>query len=454
MRYDAIIIGSGQAGTPLAKALADKGWKVAIAEGDQVGGTCINHGCTPTKTIIASARVAHLARRGADYGVTTGTVSVDFARVMERQKQIVHQFRQSSERRLSRDNITLYRGYAQFEASNRVRVGEAVIEAERIYINTGARPAAPSIPGLNSVAHLNNRNILELDVLPEHLIIIGAGYIGLEYAQAFRRFGSAVTVIERSEQIMGHEDADIAHAAAYILENEGVEILTKTGTRQVEQRGSGIAVIIESDGEARTVTGSHLLVATGRRPNSDRLNLHRAGVHANDNGNIPVDDYLQTNVPGIWALGDVNGRGAFTHTSYNDFEIILDNLNGGTRKVSDRIPTYAVFVDPPLARVGMSEQEVRQSGRRALMGTMPMEYVSRAIERGETQGLIKVLVDANSQQFLGAAILGIEGDEIIHAITDLMYAGAPYTVMKNAVHIHPTVSELLPTLLGQLQPLK
>ncbi|MBI5668605.1 MAG: FAD-containing oxidoreductase [Chloroflexi bacterium] len=454
MRYDAIIIGSGQAGTPLAKALADKGWTVAIAEGRQVGGSCINYGCTPTKTLIASARVAHLARRGADYGVNTGVVSVDFARVMERQKNVVRQFRSGSERRLSHNNITLYRDYAQFEAPKRVRVGGDVIEAERIYINTGARPAALSLPGLDTVPYLDNRSILDLDVLPEHLLIIGGGYIGLEYAQAFRRFGSAVTIIERSEQIMGREDEDIAQAAACILENEGIQIYTRTAIRQVEQRGGSIAVTVERNGQQQVVTGSHLLVAVGRRPNSDRLNLDKAGVRTDDKGYITVDDHLQTNVPGIWALGDVNGRGAFTHTSYNDFEIVLDNLSGGTRKVSDRIPTYAVYLDPPLGRVGMSEHEVRRSGRKALKAVMPMENVSRAIERGETQGLMKVLVDAETERFLGAAIFGIEGDEAIHTFTDLMYADAPYTVMKNAVHIHPTVTELLPTLLGKLTPLE
>lgn len=454
MRYDAIIIGSGQAGTPLAKALADKGWKVAVAEGQHVGGTCINYGCTPTKTLIASARVAHLARRGADYGVHTGAVSVDFARVMERQKNVVRQFRSGSERRLSHDNITLYRDYAQFEAPKRVRVGDDVIEAERIYINTGARPVAPSLSRLDTVPYLDNHSILDLDILPEHLVIIGGGYIGLEYAQAFRRFGSAVTIIERSQQIMGREDTDIAQAAVCILENEGIQIFTQAETQQVEKRGSSIAVTVERDGQTQVVTGSHLLVAVGRRPNSDRLNLEKAGVHVDDRGYITVDDHLQTNVPGIWALGDVNGRGAFTHTSYNDFEIVLDNLNGGVRKLSDRIPTYAVYMDPPLGRVGMSEQEVRQSGRKALMAVMPMEHVARAIERGETQGLMKVLVDAETEQILGAAIFGIEGDEAIHTFTDLMYANASYTAMKNAVHIHPTVTELLPTLLGYLQPLE
>lgn len=455
MKYDAIIIGSGQAGFPLAGALTSRGWKVALAEGAQLGGTCINTGCSPTKTIIASARAAHIARRAADFGVQTGPISIDFDKVMSRKDAIIQRFRGGIENWLTGiENLTIYHHFASFEGPNKVRVGDDVIESERIYINTGARSFSPPIPGLDSVDYLDNVSILELTTLPEHLVIIGGGYIGLEYAQAFRRFGSDVTIIELSHQLMGREDADIAEAALQIMESEGIRVLLNTKTSQVTKTGSGVSLSVESDGKVQEIIGSHLLMAVGRKPNSDRLGLDKAGVETDKRGYIIVNDHLQTNVPGIWVLGDVNGRGAFTHTSWNDHEIVLDNLDGGNRKVSDRIPVYGVYVDPPLGRVGMSEQEVRASGRKALIGVKPMSHISRAQERDETQGLMKVLVDAESGLFLGAAIFGIGGDEIVHSIIDLMYAKVPYTVMKNAVHIHPTVSELLPTLLGELKPLE
>jgi len=455
MKYDAIIIGSGQAGFPLAGALTSRGWKVALAEGAQLGGTCINTGCSPTKTIIASARAAHIARRAADFGVQTGPISIDFDKVMSRKNAIIQRFRGGIESWLTGiDNLTIYHHFASFEGPDKVRVGDEVIESERIYINTGARSFSPPIPGLDSVDYLDNVSILELTTLPEHLVIIGGGYIGLEYAQAFRRFGSNVTIIELGHQLMGREDADIAEAALQIMESEGIRVLLNTKTSQVTKTDSGVSLSVESDGKAQEIIGSHLLMAVGRKPNSDRLGLEKAGVETDKRGYIIVNDHLQTNVPGIWALGDVNGRGAFTHTSWNDHEIVLDNLDGGNRKVSDRIPVYGVYVDPPLGRVGMSEQEVRASGHKALIGIKPMSHISRAQERDETQGLMKVLVDAESGLFLGAAIFGIGGDEIVHSIIDLMYAKVPYTVMKNAVHIHPTVSELLPTLLGELKPLE
>lgn len=455
MKYDAIIIGSGQAGFPLAGELTSRGWKVALAEGGDLGGTCINTGCSPTKTVIASARAAYIARRGADFGVKTGPIQIDFPKVISRAEAIIEQFRGGVEGWLTGiDNLTIYRHFATFEGPNKVRVGDEVIESERIYINTGARSFAPPIPGLNQVDYLDNTNILKLKTLPEHLVVIGGGYIGLEYAQAFRRFGSRVTIIELSHQIMGREDADIAEVALNLMREEGINVLLNTKTTLVQQREGEIQVNVESDGQAQQISGSHLLVAVGRKPNSDKLALDKAGVDVNERGYIIVDDHLQTNVPGIWALGDVNGRGAFTHTSWNDYEIVTDNLDGGERKVSDRIPVYGVYVDPPLGRVGMSEQEVRASGRKALIGIKQMSSVSRAIERDETHGLMKVLVDAESGHFLGAAIFGIGGDEIVHSIIDLMYAQVPYTVMKNAVHVHPTVSELLPTLLGELQPMK
>jgi pyruvate/2-oxoglutarate dehydrogenase complex dihydrolipoamide dehydrogenase (E3) component len=454
MRYDAVIIGSGQAGFPLATALADKGWQVALAEGSHLGGTCVNYGCSPTKTIIASARAAHVARRGADFGVQSGPVTVDFGRVMERQRQIVQQFRSGIESRMdSLDNVTVYRAYAQLESAHQVRVGDDVIEAERVYINTGTRTLVPPVDGLEEAGFLDNISILELDTLPEHLLIIGGGYIGLEYAQAFRRLGSEVTVINRGGQLLSREDPDIAALALELLQNEGITVHLNAQARSVERRGAGFSMMIEEDGKGGELTGSHILVAAGRRPNSDRLGLEAAGVETDERGYIRVDDHLQTSAANIWALGDVNGHGAFTHTSYNDYVIALDNLNGGKRALSDRITTYAVYTDPPLARVGMSEQDARASGRKILMGTLPMSSVSRAIERDETHGLIKVLVDADSGQYLGATIFGIGGDEVVHSITGLMYARASHTVMKNAVHIHPTVSELLPTVLQNLKPL-
>ncbi len=452
MGYDAIIIGTGQAGFPLAGALTGKGWRVALAESSFFGGTCINYGCTPTKTIVASARAAYLARRGADFGVHTGPVRVDFARVMQRKDAIVERFRGGLVERLeSTDNLAIYREQARFEGPHTVRVGDAVIEGERIYINTGARAFTPPIPGLESV---DNVGILRLTELPEHLLILGGGYIGLEFGQAFRRFGSDVTIIEAGPKLIRREDDDVAAGVLEILENEGVRVLLNATATRVTQDHGGVRMTVEQDGAEHTVSGSHLLVAIGRRPNSDTLALDRAGVETTERGYITVDNHLRTNVPHIFALGDVNGRGAFTHTSYNDYEIVLDNLNGGTRRLSDRHMTYALYIDPPLGRVGMTEEQVRADGRAALTATMPMSSVSRAIERDETQGFMKVLVDANTKQFLGASILGIGGDEIIHTITDLMYAHAPYTVMQNAVHIHPTVSELLPTLLNGLKPLE
>ncbi|MBZ0276614.1 MAG: mercuric reductase, partial [Anaerolineae bacterium] len=412
MKYDAIIIGSGQAGFPLAGALTSRGWKVALAEAGQIGGTCINTGCSPTKTFVASARAAHMVRRAADFGIHTGPISIDFARVMARKEAIVQRFRGGVEGWLTGiENLTIYRHFATFEGPNQVRVGDDVIESDRIYINTGARAFVPPIPGLDTVNYLDNTNILELTDVPQHLIVIGGGYIGLEYAQAFRRFGSEVTIIELSDQIMGREDADIAEAALNLMEGEGIRVLLNTKTSQVQAEGEGVRVTVETGGQREDIVGSHLLVAVGRRPNSDRLGLDKAGIAVNERGYIVVDDGLQTNVPGVWALGDVNGRGAFTHTSWNDYEIVLDNLDGGTRKASDRIPVYGVYVDPPLGRVGMSEQQVRASGRKALIGVKPMSHISRAIERDETHGLMKVLVDAETKEFLGAAIFGIGGDE-------------------------------------------
>lgn len=455
MRYDAIIIGTGQSGFPLAGALAERGMKVAVAEGGNIGGTCINSGCSPTKTIVASARAAYVARRGADFGVNTGEITINWDKVISRKDAIVHKFRSGVENWLtSLQNLTLYRHYASFVGPQQVQVGDEVIESERIYINTGGRAFVPPVEGLENVPFLDNLSILELKEIPQHLIVIGGGYIGMEYGQAFRRFGSQVTMIDRGKQIMGREDADIAAAGLALFEQEGIRVYLNTATKRVEAVNGSVRVSVERDGQTEEIVGSHLLVAVGRKPNSDSLNLQRAGIQTDARGYITVDDHLKTSAEGVWAMGDVNGRGAFTHTSYNDFEIILDNLDGGNRNIAGRIPVYAVYIDPPLGRVGLSESEVRASGRKALMGVKPMSHIARAQERDETHGLMKVLVDAESNEFLGAAIFGIGGDEIIHSIIDMMYAKAPYTVMKNAVHIHPTVSELIPTLLGELKPLE
>lgn len=455
MRYDALIIGTGQAGFPLATRLAERGHKVAVAEGGLIGGTCVNVGCSPTKTLVASARVAHMVRRAADFGVHTGPISIDFNRVMQRQQAIVKQFNSGVEAQLTgKENITLYRSYATFIDPHTVAVGAETIEAERIYINTGARAAVPEIDGLKDVPYLTNVSILKLTELPEHLIVLGGGYIGLEFAQIFRRLGSHVTVIHRGAQILDREDADMAQIAQDILTKEGIRILTETTTQRVGQQSGSISVHVTTKEGAEVLQGSHLLVATGRTPNSDTMKIENAGVAVDKKGYIIVDDELRTNVPHIWAMGDVNGRGAFTHTSYNDFEIVLANLDQPTRKVSDRHTVYAVYIDPPLARVGMNEKEARESGRNILMATKPMSHIARALERDETDGLIKILVDAETEQFLGAVVFGIGGDELIHSVIDLMYANASYKVMKNAVHIHPTVSELLPTTLADLKPLE
>lgn len=454
MHYDALIIGTGQAGFPLASKLAERGETVAIADGGFIGGTCVNVGCTPTKTLVASARVAHMARRAADFGVMTGDISIDFAKVMQRQKDIVKAFSQGVEEVLAGKNITLYRKHATFLDAHTVQIGDEKIEADRIYINTGARATIPDVEGLKEGPYLTNVSILDLTTLPEHLIILGGGYIGLEFGQIFRRLGSMVTILNRGAQILDREDADIAAIARDVLERESIRIVTEAKVERVEHKNSSVKVHVSTKEGTEVISGSHVLVATGRTPNSDQMALDKAGVMVDKRGYITVDDELRTNVPHIWALGDVNGRGAFTHTSYNDFEIVAANLDKPTRKVSDRHMTYAVYIDPPMGRVGMSEKEARESGRKVLMGTRLMSSISRARERDETDGLIKILVDEETKQFLGAIVFGIGGDELVHSIIDLMYAKAPYTVMQNAVHIHPTVSELLPTILGSLKPLE
>lgn len=455
-KYDAIIIGAGQAGFPLAGYLADTiGWKTALIEADKLGGTCVNVGCTPTKTMHASARVAYLARKAAEYGVITGPVKVDLKAVMGRKDKRVNGARSGLENWLHNlPNLDVIYGRGEFEDSHTVRVNGNLLNAEHIFINTGTRTAIPPITGLDTVEYLTSDTLLEVGEVPEHLVIVGGSYVGLEFAQMFRRFGSQVTIVEMLPRLIPREDLDVSEAVQSILENEGITVHTSSTCIHVEKRGNHIAVTMSCpDSENREVVGTHLLVAAGRKPNSD-IGLDRAGIERDERCYIKVNNRLETNVPGIWALGDVNGRGAFTHTSYNDYEIIVDILFGSdARRLDDRFLTYGLFIDPPLGRVGMTETQARDAGYEVLVGKKPMSHIGRALERGETQGFMKFLVDAKTERFLGAAILGIGGDEIISGITNMMYADAPYTVIQNATHIHPTVAELIPTTLSKLQPL-
>ena len=454
--YDAIVIGTGQAGPALSVRLAQAGRKTAIIERKLFGGTCVNVGCVPTKTLVASARAAYLARRGTDFGVMIeGSVRVDMARVKARKDAVVKHSNEGVAAWLrGTPNLTVFEGHGRFESAHAVRVNGVLLEAKEIFLNVGARASVPDMPGLADIDFLTNSSIMEVDFLPEHLIIVGGSYIGLEFAQMYRRFGSRVTIVEMGPQLIAREDEEISAAIQTILEGEGINIRLNAQCVSVGKYGDGVAVRLSCEDASREVVGSHLLLAVGRAPNTTDLGLDQAGIETNERGYILVDDELRTNVAGIWALGDANGRGAFTHTSYNDYEIVAANLlDQGARRVTERISAYALYIDPPLARVGLSEREVRASGRQALIGRMPMSRVGRARERGETQGFMSVLVDAQTQRILGAALLGIEADEAIHAILDVMYAGAPYTVIQRAMHIHPTVSELIPTLLGDLKPL-
>jgi pyruvate/2-oxoglutarate dehydrogenase complex dihydrolipoamide dehydrogenase (E3) component len=454
--YDAIIIGTGQAGPSLARRLVAAGMKVAVVERKLFGGTCVNTGCTPTKTLVASAYAAHLARRSAEFGVViNGGVSIDMKQVKARKDAVVSVSNKGVERSLkSLDGCTVYEGHARFVSPRAVAVGDNVLEAGRIFINVGGRALTPEIPGLDQIKYLDNSSIMDLDVVPPHLVIVGGSYIGLEFAQIYRRFGSQVTVIEMAPRLIAREDEDVSVAVADILRSEGIEVRPGAECITVAKRDGRISVGLECEMGVPEVIGTHLLLAVGRRPNTDDLGVEKAGIAVDKRGFILVDDQLQTNVPGIWALGDCNGKGAFTHTSYNDFEIVAANLlDKDKRRVSDRILAYNLYTDPPLGRVGMTESEVRKSGRRALIATMPMENVSRAYEKGETQGFMKILADRDTKEILGASILGVSGDEVIHVLLDLMYAKAPYTVLQRAMHIHPTVSELLPTMMGNLKPL-
>jgi pyruvate/2-oxoglutarate dehydrogenase complex dihydrolipoamide dehydrogenase (E3) component len=477
VHYDAIIIGTGQAGPALAVRLAKAGMKVAIVERRRFGGTCVNTGCTPTKTMVASAYAAQLARRAGEYGVTLGTagragganggtggtdggtgagvVGVDMKRVKARKDAIVEKSTQSVEKWLrSQESCTVYQAHARFTSPREVSAGADLLTSERIFVNVGGRPAIPEMPGLGEVDYLTSSSMMEVDFVPRHLVIVGGSYVGLEFGQMFRRFGSEVSIVEMAPRLIPREDEDVSAAVADILEREGIHLRLGARCIHASPRDDGISVGVDCASGAPEVHGSHLLLAVGRRPNTDDLGLQDAGVEQDASGFIVVDEELRTNVPGIWALGDCNGRGAFTHTAWNDYEIVAANLlDGESRRVGDRIQTYALFVDPPLGRAGMTEAEARRAGRRALVGKRAMSRVSRAIEKGETLGFMKVLVDADSQQILGAVILGTGGDEAVHCVLDVMAAKAPYTALQRTMQIHPTVAELIPTVLGELEPL-
>jgi pyruvate/2-oxoglutarate dehydrogenase complex dihydrolipoamide dehydrogenase (E3) component len=443
MRYDAVIIGSGQAGNPLSYALAEHGWTVALIEKSHLGGTCINTGCTPTKTMIASAQIAYYARNAARWGIKAGPVSVDLPAIVSRKKAIVENFRAGVEQRIEKHpKVHLYRGAARFLSSRTIRVGNEVIEGERIFINSGTRPSPPQLTGLDAVGYLTNESMMELQEVPGHLLIIGGGYIGLEFGQMFRRFGSDVTVIHQAEHLLPHEDPDVTTELQKALETEGIEFRLKSNPVQVERKGSQIRVTLGTGNQIATIDGTHLLAVTGRRPNTDDLSLEKIGVEVDSRGHVKVNERLETTVPGIWALGDVKGGPAFTHISFNDYQIVYANVvESKNLTIENRYVPYSLFTDPQLGRVGMTEKEARATGRRLKMGSYSMSNVARAIERGETAGFMKILIDATSDKILGAAILGAEGGELVQLIGAVMLAGAPYTILKGAVYIHPTLAE-------------
>jgi pyruvate/2-oxoglutarate dehydrogenase complex dihydrolipoamide dehydrogenase (E3) component len=456
-QFDAIIIGTGQAGPALAARMTGAGMKVAIIERKLFGGTCVNTGCIPTKTLVASAYAGRMARRAAEFGVRLqGDVVVDMRAVKARKDAISQRSRTGVEQWLrGLESCRVYEGHARFLSAREIAVGDEVLRAEQIFINVGGRALVPPISGIDQVDYLTNSSMMAVDFLPEHLVVVGGSYVGLEFAQMYRRFGSQVSIIEMQPRLIAREDEDTSDAIAHILRQEGLDLRLNAKCLSLAPQGKGISVGVECAEGPPQVTGSHLLLAVGRRPNTDDLGLDRAGVKVDERGYIQVDDQLRTNVPGIWALGDCNGKGAFTHTSYNDYEIVAANLlDHDPRRVSDRITAYALYTDPPLGRAGMTEREVRKQNKPALIAKRPMSRVGRAVEKGETQGFMKILVDALDHRILGAALLGTGGDEVVHCILDLMYAGAASTVMQRAMHIHPTVSELLPTMLGELMPLE
>ena len=454
-KFDAIVIGAGQAGPALAGRLTGAGMKVALVERHLFGGTCVNTGCMPTKALVASAYAAHLARRAGDYGVTIGgEVGIDMKRVHARAMKVSSDARRNVETWLNgMQGLTVLRGHARFTGPHSVEVDGETLAAERIFINVGGRAAVPAMPGVGDIDSLPNTSLLQLDTLPRHLVVVGGSYIGLEFAQMFRRFGAQVTIVEKGPRLIGREDEDISAAIREILEGEGVRVRTGAECIAFRQTQDGIAVRVDCQDGAPEEIGSHVLLAVGRQPNTDDLGLDKAGIEIDGRGYIKVDDHLRTTVDGVWALGDCNGRGAFTHTSYNDFEIVAANLlDGDTRKVSERVQGYALYIDPPLGRVGLSEAQARAAGKKLLLGTRPMSRVGRAIEKGETQGLMKIVADAESRRILGAAILGTGGDEAIHGLLDVMSAGLPFDDLRWAVPIHPTVSELIPTVLVGMKP--
>jgi pyruvate/2-oxoglutarate dehydrogenase complex dihydrolipoamide dehydrogenase (E3) component len=453
--YDAIVIGTGQAGPYVTSRLAGAGMTVAVIERGAFGGTCVNTGCIPTKAMVASAYAARMAARAPEYGVDVGPVRVDMKRVMTRKEAVSKASRTGLEDWLrSMDNCTVYQGHARFESAREVTVGGERLHADKIFINVGGRAFVPDMPGLREIDCFTNSSMMSMNFLPRHLIVVGGSYIGLEFGQMFRRFGAEVTVIEMGERLVGREDEDVSAAIREIVEHEGVTVRANAKCIGFAKDGDEVVASVDCGDGAPRVRGTHVLLAVGRRPNTDDLGLEKAGVAVDARGYVVVDDQLRTGVPGIWALGDCNGKGAFTHTSYNDGEIVIANLlENDPRRVSDRITAYALYVDPPLGRAGMTEGEIRQSGRKALVAKRPMTRVGRAVEKGETQGFMKIAVDAETGAILGAAILGTGGDEVIHSILDVMYAKAPWTVIRRAMHIHPTVSELVPTLLSDLRPM-
>src|SRR6202158_1098841 len=456
--FDAIVIGSGQGGTPLCQALAGAGMRTVLVEREHVGGTCINEGCTPTKTMVASARVAHLARRGADYGVHTGELKIDLARVRERKRAIVDSFRNGSQSRIEKTrNLELLFGDAEFIGPKTIRVrkkdgGEVALAADQIFINAGCRPLVPKIAGLGDVPYLNSTSIMELDAVPEHLLVVGGGYIGLEFGQMFRRFGSRVTVVQSGPQLLSGEDPDIADAVLKILRDEGIDVILNSKAARVAKIASDIELTVENSGKLQTLSGTHLLVAVGRVSNADSLNTTAAGIATDKHGYVQVNERLETSAPGIFALGDIKGGPAFTHISYDDFRIIRTNvIEKGNASIAGRLLPYTVFIDPQLGRVGMSETEARKSGRKIRVAKMPMTYVARALELDESRGFMKVIVDADSSQMLGAAVLGIEGGEIMSQIQLAIMGKLPYTVLKDAVFAHPTLAESLNNLFSHFQ---
>ncbi len=452
--FDAIVVGAGQAGPALAARCAKEGLRTAVIERHHFGGTCVNVGCVPTKTLVASARAIRQAQRGADFGFDIGGLKVDMARVMARKDDIVRKSREGVEAWMrGLKNTEVIVGDASFVGKGTLQVGTRQLSAPRIFLNVGARAVKPELPGFDTVPTLDNESIMALEAVPEHLVIIGGSYIGLEFAQMMRRFGAAVTVVERSPRLLPREDEDVSEGIQSILEAEGVNFALGAECLSLQQQGSHIAVGAECTTGSPAIIGSHVLVAVGRRPNTDGLGLEHAGIDTDERGYVVVDEQCRSSADGVWAVGDCNGRGAFTHTSWNDHEIVVANLfDHDARRIDARIPCYALFIDPALGRIGMNEAQARASGRKLLRAKMPMQRVGRAREAAETQGFMKVLVDADSQRLLGAAILGLNGDEVVHGLLDVMAADAPWTAISRTMHIHPTVSELVPTLLQQLRP--